>query len=108
MLSFRVQTNTDTAVDTANMKGRCIVPAGTFDTSTLCHAPSHAVPVRASGGVVNVPFSSLTDGAPVAGVDGSDIVGLEWAFTLDGGAGVPYAEDVTIDDVQFTGAGGAR
>jgi hypothetical protein len=102
MVNFRVQTNADMAVDTVNKKGSCVVPAGTVDTYPLCHPSSVDVPVTAAGAVVNVKFSELMGGVPVAAVDGKDIVGFEWAFAWME-AGTAYDADVTVDDLKFTG-----
>jgi len=103
VLDFRIQTNSDTAVDPPNMKGSCVVPAGTGgNTYDTCHAADYSIAVPASGGVVSVKFSSLTRGVPVASVTGKEIVGLEWAFTAPSSPS-SYPVDVTIDDVQFTG-----
>lgn len=101
-VNFRVQTNADMAVDTVNKKGACVVPAGTTDTYALCHPSSVDVPVTAEGAVVNVKFSELMGGVPVAAVDGKDIVGFEWAFAWME-AGTAYDADVTVDDLKFTG-----
>jgi len=92
-VSFRVQTNSNTAVDATNMKGSCVVPAGTTDTYPLCHASAFDVPVTAAGSVVSVTWAQLTGGVPVEAVLGKDIVGLEFAFNWappvagSGGAG---------------------
>jgi hypothetical protein len=102
-LNFRVQTNADTAVDTVNKKGTCMVPAGTTDTYPLCHPSAFDIPVTAGGAVVEVKFSQLVGGIPVAVVDGKDIVGLEWAFAWAGAADTAYDADITIDDIKFTG-----
>ncbi len=124
-LNFRVQSNADTAIDTTNMKGACMVPAGT-DSYTACHDSAFDVPVSTAGGVVTVMFSQLAGGVPKAAVTGNDIVGLEWAFNwtagttgtggtgAGGGAGAaaggatngPFMADVTIDDVQLVGCTG--
>jgi hypothetical protein len=116
MMSFRVQTDANTPVDTVNKKGTCMVPAGTTDTYPLCHASAFDIPVTEAGAVVEVKFSQLTGGIPVEAVSGKDVVGLEWAFawspttTAAGGAGggasggaAGYDADITIDDVKFTG-----
>jgi hypothetical protein len=102
MMTFKVQTNATTPVDLVNKKGTCVVPAGTADSWPLCHPSSFVVPVTAGGAVVEVKFSQLVDGVPVAVVDGKDIVGLEWAFAWME-AGTAYDVDVTIDDIKFTG-----
>ena len=77
-LNFRVQTNTNTAIDSMNMKGSCVATAA--DTYAECHASAFNVPVSVNGGVVTVMWSQLTGGVPVAAVTGNNIVGLEWAF----------------------------
>ena len=77
-LNFRVQTNANTAIMAANMKGTCVSTAA--DTYADCHASSFDVPVTATATVVTVMFSQLKDGVPVPVVDGKDVVGLEWAF----------------------------
>ena len=121
-LNFRVQSNADTAVDTTNMKGTCVVPAGTTDTYPLCHNSAKDIPVTATATVVTVNFADLAGGVPTAVTNGSDVVGLEWAFNWTaapaagtggasaGGAGGaangPFTADITIDDVKFIGGTG--
>jgi hypothetical protein len=107
-LSFRFQTNANTAVDVVNKKGTCMVPAGTVDTYPLCHHATFDITVTEGGGEVAVKFSDVMGGVPVATVDGKDIVGLEWAFPWAGAADTMYPVDVTLDDIKFTGgpAGG--
>jgi len=102
-LDFRIRTNSNTEVDPPNMKGTCIVPAGTGGDAAygLCHAAHYLIAVPASGGLVNVKFSSLSDGAPIGLVTGKEILFLEWAFTPSSSSSYPV--DVTIDNVQFTG-----
>ena len=107
MLSFRIQTNADTAVDAKNMKGICVVPAGTADTYPLCHAAAFDIPVATGGGVVSVKFSDVAAGIPVATVDGKDIVGFEWAFKWAGDTDTAYDADITLDDLKFTGGSSA-
>jgi uncharacterized membrane protein YgcG len=102
-LSFRFQTNANTAVDKTNMKGACVVPAGTADPYPLCHAAMYDITVAPGGGVVEVKFAQATGGAPVLGVDGKDIIGLEWAFPWAGATDTAYDVDVTVDDIKFTG-----
>ena len=99
-LSFRVQTNANTAISMQNMKGTCVVPAGTTDTYPLCHAAAFDIPVTVAGSVVSVTWSQLAGGVPVDGVTGGkDVVGLEWAFNWDPAAAAGGAAG--------TGAGGA-
>jgi hypothetical protein len=104
-LSFRIQTNANTAVDQVNKKGACIVPDGTADPYPLCHAAMFDIPVTPGGAVVEVKFSDVVGGAPVATVDGKDIIGLEWAFPWMGATDTAYDADVTVDDIKFIGGG---
>jgi hypothetical protein len=106
MMNFRVQTNSNTVVDTKNMKGACVVPTGTTDTYTLCHAAGKPIAVTTGGSTVSVNFSDLIDpaGVPVATITGKDILGLEWAFDWT----PPAAMDVTGGGAGgASGAGGA-
>jgi len=77
-LNFRVQTNSNTAIDATNMKGACVSTAA--DTYADCHNSSFDVPVSATATVVTVMFNQLAGGVPVAAVTGKDVVGLEWAL----------------------------
>jgi hypothetical protein len=103
MLNFRFQTNADMPISAVNKKGACVVPAGTADPYPICHPPTFDIPVTAGGGVIEVKFNQPMGGVPVAGVDGKDIVGLEWAFAWAGATDTAYDVDVTLDDIKFTG-----
>ena len=61
-------------------EGKLRGPPGTTDTYPLCHASSFDIPVTVTGNTVSVLWSQLTDGVPVDVVNGTDVVGLEWAF----------------------------
>jgi hypothetical protein len=102
-LNFRFQSNADMAVNVAAKKGGCVVPAGTADPYPICHPPTFDIPVSAGGGVVEVKFSDVMGGVPVATVDGKDLVGLEWAFAWAGPTDTAYDVDVTLDDIKLTG-----
>jgi len=100
MLNFRVQTNSNTAAnDPTNMtnkKGTCIA-TNAAEPYPDCHAAGKDIAVTSTPTVVTVNFADLAGGLPTAGVDGSDIVGLEWALAWkEGGYGT-----------GGTGAGGA-
>lgn len=83
-IGFRIQTNANTAsndpVNAAAMKGTCVAmsPSNTYPD---CHAGEKQIAVTSTATVVTVNFSDIMGGVPVASVDGSDIVGIEWAFT---------------------------
>jgi hypothetical protein len=102
-LNFRVQTNADMPVDAVNKKGACVVPSGTTDTYPLCHPSSKDIMVSADAKTIEVKFSDLAGGVPVAAVSAKDVVGFEWAFSWTGASDTPYDADITIDDLKFTG-----
>ena len=79
-IGFRIQTNSNMAVNADAMKGTCVVPPGTTNTYELCHDGEVEVPVTAEGSVVSVKFSDIMLGIPVDGVTAKELVGLEWAF----------------------------
>ena len=83
-LNFRVQTNTNTAIDTPNMKGQCV--SALADTYPDCHASAFDIPVTATPTVVTVLWGQLAGGVPIAAVTGNNVVGLEWAFDWTPGA----------------------
>jgi hypothetical protein len=102
-LNFRVQTNSNTAVDLVNKKGTC-VPVDPKMSYPDCHPSALDIPVTADAKTIEVKFSELTGGVPVAAVTGKDIVGFEWSFAWAGGtAADAYDVDVTLDDLKFTG-----
>lgn len=103
-LNFRVQTNSNTAIDATNKKGTC-KPTDTTNTYPDCHPSAVDIPVTAEAKTIEVKFSELMGGVPVAAVDGKDIVGLEWSFAWAGPTDTMYAVDVTLDDVKFIGGG---
>ena len=91
MVNFRVQTNSNTAAnDPTNMtnkKGTCIA-TNAADTYPDCHAAGKDIPVTSTATVITVNFADLVGGLPTAGVDGSDVVGIEWALPwMTGGFG---------------------
>jgi len=99
-VNFRVQTNSNTAyndpINATAKKGLCLAtdPNNAYPD---CHAAGKDIPVTSTATVQTVNFADLTGGLPTAGVDGSDIVGLEWALAWkEGGFGT-----------GGTGAGGA-
>src|SRR6185369_16891088 len=100
MVNFRVQTNANTAyndpVNASAKKGLCKAtdPANAYPD---CHAAGKDYAVTSTPTVITVNFADLTGGLPTAGVDGSDVVGIEWALAWkEGGFGT-----------GGTGAGGA-
>jgi hypothetical protein len=84
-LNFRVQTNSNTAIDATNKKGTCVA-SNPADTYPDCHASAFDIPVTATATTITVMWAQLAGGVPTAAVTGKDIVGLEWAFNWTPGA----------------------
>jgi hypothetical protein len=79
-------------------------------TASTCYGPAADVTaaaraVTAAAPSVQVPFSSLAGGMPVATVDRANIVGIQWQLTspLAGGAdgGAACAAAFTASNVSF-------
>jgi len=110
---FSFQTNADTGVNPTTMKGSCPVSAGKDPNNDdpECHFAQYSVTVPTGGGVVTVNFADTPSraGLPVAGVDGKDLLGIQWGFSWAGMTDTPYDVDLTVDDVMFVGgsSGGA-
>ena len=115
-IGFRIQTNSNMAVNASAMKGTCVVPPGTTNTYELCHDGEVEVPVTAEGSVVSVNFSEIMLGVPVDGVTAKELVGLEWAFrwteppvgTAGAGAGGGAGSSGGGAGGSSAGAGGSR
>ncbi|HEY4158701.1 MAG TPA: hypothetical protein VGM29_11415, partial [Polyangiaceae bacterium] len=85
-------------VSTANDpgRGRCMGTGG------ACLAPE--VPVTQTSGTVKVPFTSFAAGKPLAALDPSVIIGIQWQLsgpyaTPDGGGGC--AASFSVENVSF-------
>jgi hypothetical protein len=62
--------------DTPNFGGTC--------TGSLCYAPAYKLTTT---GDVSVPFTSFTGGMPMAAVDPTSILNLQWQVTFPSGSG---------------------
>lgn len=103
-VTFLLQTNKNLYPDPMAMKGECqAAPEKKFID---CIHPGFAITVTADEQVVELTWDKLKGGLPAsaATTDGSDIVGLQWAFPW-GASMAPYDVDLTIDDVEFIGEG---
>ncbi|HTQ05215.1 MAG TPA: hypothetical protein VMI54_15230 [Polyangiaceae bacterium] len=98
VVRFVVQQNADEPPDQLNRKGGCPGPASN------CSSPFVYLGVGSTP--QTVAFSSLTNGAPLAGLDPTQLLGLEWLIAPDA-SGTPFAVDLTLDDLTFDGASGA-
>lgn len=98
-IKLSVQSHETAPVDVANKRGGCVYSADDKKFSE-CVYPSATVPVPSEGGVIEVPWASLTGGIPVATTDGAALDGLQWQFPWMPPS-VEYAVDITIKDVKF-------
>jgi hypothetical protein len=106
-LLFSLQTNTNLYPDPMAMKGVC--EASAEKKFIDCVPPNVAVTdISDQAKVVEVTWDQLKAGLPAAAAttDGSDVVGFQWSFRWTPGMAT-YAVDLTIDDVEFIGAGSA-
>jgi len=94
---FQVQTNTNYPADTANNKGACIDPLqwnGGCANNTTSSLTIDATPTT-----IDIPWTDLAGGMPVATVDTTQLLGIQWQVTCSGSA--DCAVNVTISDVSF-------
>lgn len=106
IIQFQLQTNSDYPWEpfpVANMKGGCTAPAG-MDPWGSCLAPS--INVTLGDAPQAVTWAMMMGGSPVmwdAAASPKELVGIQFQFPWKEGA-MPYAIDVTLDDVKLTGA----
>ena len=94
---FQVQTNANYPVDTANNKGACMDPLqwnGSCANNTTSSLTIDATPTT-----IDIPWTDLAGGMPVATVDTTQLLGIQWQVTCSGSA--DCAVNVTISDVSF-------
>ncbi|MET0793708.1 MAG: hypothetical protein ABW061_19465 [Polyangiaceae bacterium] len=68
------------------------------DTDAVCQGPS--MTVQASASVVQIPFASLDNGAPVAVLDPKNLVTMQWELSASDPAAGCNA-DLTVQHVRF-------
>lgn len=96
-LDFQVQTSRNYPIDTENTKGEC---EGTFDDNCGFNTKSNVV-VTETAEVVQVPWGDLVGGKPLASLDPTELLGIQWQFNCPSDAEEPCEVDVVIDDVTF-------
>jgi hypothetical protein len=93
-LEFQVQTNNNYPIDTSNSKGAC---GGSWEDGcasnryVFAEFPAEPAPLE-------VPFASLTGGAPEA-IESAQLLGIQWQFNC--ATGDACEVDVTMDLVEF-------
>lgn len=89
-----------------SVPNQCNTNVGTCD-STLgnCTSPSKVIAVPATPGApIVVKWTDFTDGSPFAGVNPTQIVGINWSFERVEWAGTvtpPYPVNVTLGQIQL-------
>jgi hypothetical protein len=102
-VTFTLQTNQNYWANAMEMKGACL--ASQANRYSACVSPFIVIDdISETPQTVEILWSDLKGGKPTASTDGSDIVGLQWAFAWTEGA-TAYAAELTIDDVEFIGEG---
>jgi hypothetical protein len=86
--------------------GRCTPLETAFDGS--CSGARITLPVESDGDELLVRFADLADGSPEPQLNPAEITSIHWALPLPstgaGGASVPYAVDLRLDDIRFVDA----
>lgn len=96
-LDFQVQTSRNYPISTNDMKGEC---EGDFSSGCSFNTAS-AIEVTDTPETVQIPWADLTGGEPIATLDPTELLGIQWQFNCDSMAEEPCAVDVVIDDVSF-------
>jgi hypothetical protein len=99
-LMLQAKTNSTMPVSAATQHGAC-VPADPDNPYGDCWDPVAWITVPATADTVTVSWTDFTGGVPVAAADPTEILGFQWSFNWAGENGLPYAVDVTLDDVVF-------
>jgi len=68
------------------------------DTDAVCHGPF--VTVDASTSLVQIPFASLNNGAPIAVLDPQNLVTMQWELSASDAA-VRCTTDLIVQHVSF-------
>jgi hypothetical protein len=93
-LAFGASFSGDTSTTDAPGQGSC--PG----TDSTCYGP--LAPVTAGATTIKVPFSALTSGSPVAKLDPTTILDVEWQLSAPTGTGGgSCAADFTVANVAF-------
>ena len=90
---FQVQTSQNFPIDTENNRGEC---TGTWDDG--CASNECVLDVPATATVTEVTWDLLSGGAPIDGVDPSELLGVQWQFNC---GDAPCEVNITVDDVAF-------
>ncbi|HEV8548692.1 MAG TPA: hypothetical protein VGQ57_06690 [Polyangiaceae bacterium] len=94
-LKFVIQINADEPIDMTNSKGACVGSSG-----VECISPSKAI--MPSDSPQTIMFSDLAGGKPLATVDATQVLGLQWQIDPDA-SGTAFPIDLTLSEVTLIG-----
>jgi hypothetical protein len=94
-VKFVIQMNADEPIDTTNSKGACVGSSG-----VECISPNKVI--MTSDSPQTVMFSDLTGGKPIAALDPTQVLGLQWQIDPDG-TKTPFAVDLQLSEVTLIG-----
>jgi hypothetical protein len=91
------------AEDKPDSFGTCMPVSNQYDGT--CSSPTYTVPVTATATTINVKWSDLKGGKPMASPDPAKITSIAWVIPTPAGLGgaslMTYKVDLTIDDLKF-------
>jgi len=91
------------ADDKPDSFGTCMPVNNQYDGT--CNSPTYTVPVTATATTINVKWSDLKGGKPLASPDPMKITSIAWVIPTPAGLGgamlMTYMVDLTIDDLKF-------
>lgn len=96
-VQLQISQLSDWGVSTAG--GTCLAADG--GAGANCNPFTYNFSVPASPQVIQVPFSMLTAGAPVATFDPAHIIQVQWQLPWPCTGGTPYMASVVFQNVQF-------
>ena len=99
-LEFQVQTSRNYPIDTANSKGAC---AGEWSNGCVSNTFSPTIESSETPTKLQIAWADLTGGDPIAPIDPTELLGLQWQFNCASDA--TCTPNVVIDDVKFYTAG---
>jgi hypothetical protein len=100
-LDFQVQTSTNYPIDGKNLKGECMGDWTAKSADQLvCKSNHAAVTVTLDWTTASFPWNHLQEGQPVAIMDPSDILGIQFQVSAATGVTCPGLE-LDLDTIEF-------
>ncbi len=98
-LVLQVQTSKNYPADDSASKGECEGDWNSCVSNSFVIVLAATADDPAQGEVISVPWADLTGGLPIEGLDGSELLGIQWQFNC--ASGEVCTPNITIDDVKF-------